>query len=147
MLYTAHWASQRSEDWVDDHHSEIGLYPYKPTHANHPITKWIRQCQSNYLYACDMGLSLCSEYTRRYGRIHVVQARLEWLINYEPPSYCQEPIKAFLADKNIPPGCTPIPLAMPAIYHNKNAILAYRNYYLGDKKHIAQKNDTIPTFE
>ena len=31
---------------------------YKPTHANHPMSKWVRQSPHNFNWACDHALAL-----------------------------------------------------------------------------------------
>ena len=44
--------------------------PYKPSHAHHPITKWVIASPSNALWAHRHGLELCSIYTRWRNREH-----------------------------------------------------------------------------
>ena len=51
--------------------------PYRATHRNHPIAIWTRMNKSHYDYTVDLGLSLCEEYTRRYGKVHRTQMHLE----------------------------------------------------------------------
>ena len=110
MLCTAHWESG-------------GEAPYKSTHKNHPCTIWARESVDNYKWLCDLGVSLCDEYTQRYGRVHKTQAIIEWLVDNVP---------------NIPDvPMTPFAQAMPDEYKSKNAVQAYRNYYLGEKQNIA----------
>lgn len=53
--------------------------PYKLSHKNHPCSIWARQCVENYIWLCDLGLSLCEEYTYRYGKRHKSQDVIEWL--------------------------------------------------------------------
>ena len=89
-----------------------------------------------------MGLELCYEYTRRYHKIHKTQSRLEWLIRNIPPFKGDEVFTAYMADKNIPSKCSPIPLAMPEIYHNPDPIVSYRMYYLKEKSHLEDKTVT-----
>lgn len=141
MLYTAHWVTQSCSDWVNKHETELKVAPYKKTHFNHPTCRWVRQHFNNYVYTCQMGLELCYEYTRRYGKIHKSQVRLEWLLQNIPTTFQTEPIDAYLANKNIPNGCTPIPLAMPTEYHTSDAIHSYRLYYIKNKREIAQSED------
>ncbi len=110
MLCTAHWESG-------------GEAPYKSTHKNHPCTIWARESVDNYKWLCDLGVSLCDEYTLRYGRVHKTQAIIEWLVDNVP---------------NIPDvPMTPFAQAMPDEYKSKDAVQAYRNYYLGEKQNIA----------
>jgi hypothetical protein len=52
-------------------------------------------------------------------------------------------IDAYMATKNIPEYCTPIPLTMPEQYHEPDAVNAYRSYYLKDKGYLEDKNVTL----
>lgn len=141
MLYTAHWMTS-DDTWIATHFDALQLAPYRKTHYNHPTSKWVRQTRENYLYACNMGLELCYEYTRRYGgKIHKTQQRIEWLVNNAPTVFMTDDIQGYLATSSIPSGCTPIPLAMPVDYHTDDVIHSYRLYYLRDKKNIAQTLD------
>lgn len=100
------------------------LAPYKPTHANHPITKWGRENLANFRWICEYGIALCREYTFRYRKIHK----------------CFQ----YLLDMN----CLPVPLShgdrtpfcqcMPEQYKCKNVVQAYRNYYIGEKMYFAK---------
>jgi hypothetical protein len=145
MLYTAHWCGQTSKDWVFNHNQffQDELEPYRKTHFNHPTAKWVRQHTANYLYATTLGLELCYEYTRRYGKIHKCQQRLEWLMNNIPPM-CNETIQGYLSSTSIPEGCTPVPLAMPDEYKCPDLVQSYRAYYLGAK---AEMQDKVITTE
>lgn len=139
MLYAAHWiAYDTNMEWIQEHQRVLSLDPYRKTHVNHPTTKWVRHHEANYRFACKLGLMLCHEYTLRYGKIHKVQARLEWLNDHIPIRFDVQPIQGYLATCDIPSGCTPVPLAMPEKYHSPSLLASYRRYYLGDKKHIAQ---------
>ncbi len=53
---------------------------YKPTHVNHPSTKWIRHTLKNFMWALEHGHELCIEYTKRYGKIHKCQPMYEELL-------------------------------------------------------------------
>jgi hypothetical protein len=138
MLYTAHWMSD-DPTWVEVHHSHEA--PYRKTHFNHPTSKWVRQCETNYLFTCRLGLALCHEYTLRYGKVHKTQHRIEWLLHHIPSSFCTDPISARLATCNIPDGCTPVPLAMPEQYHSDDLLYSYRYYYLDAKTHVQTATD------
>lgn len=94
---------------------------YKLAHKNHPCTKWTRFSKSNYLWLCELGKELCSEYTYRYGKIHKSEK-----IIYE-------------LNDNIPPipelGFTTPAQAMPDIYKGgpNDYIEAYQQYYFFEK--------------
>lgn len=114
-----------------------------PTHVNHPMSKWVRQHENNYKYTVQYLDALCSEYTRRYQRTHSMAKHISWLknhvvidenVNIDKTSFSG----TFLAMKNIPSGCTPVPLCMPDIYKCDDLIQSYRQYYIGDKKYFAK---------
>jgi hypothetical protein len=96
---------------------EIGYAPYKRTHYNHPCTQWARKTTANYDWLCRLGLALCDEYTRRYGRRHKSQDVIEW---------CEECIP-----DAVPLGeLTPFAQAMPDEFkHVDDPIQAYKAYY------------------
>jgi hypothetical protein len=143
MLYCAHWlAPNTPTGWITDHELCLDLKPYRKTHYNHPTSKWIRQHINNYKYACSMALALCIEYTARYNKIHQCQQRIEWLQEHIPR--IDESIdipNSYLATTNIPPGCTPVPLAMPEQYHSSDLLQSYRTYYIFGKAHLADSDE------
>mgnify|MGYP003122774863 CR=1 FL=1 len=103
--------------------------PYRVTHKNHPCTIWAGESLSNWLWLVDHGISMCEEYTKRYGRIHKTQSVIEW---------CR--------DSNISPivdiGLTPFRLAMPDQYKCSDPVKSYRDYYHGEKSHFAKWSKT-----
>lgn len=114
------------------HNVTGGEAPYKTKgYINHPISKWIRENKSNYRWAVKMGLTICGEYTYRYGKIHKTQAILEWLRDNEP---------------NIPDGnIRPFVQAVASDCKVNDAIIAYRDYYNRYKRHLAKwKNRPVP---
>ena len=125
LLYTAHWILN-PEDMPPD--------SYKKTHVNHPCAIWVRESLSNYIWATELGLWLCNEYTHRYGKIHKTQRHLEWLSTNIPKE---------LVDI----GITEIRQAMPIECKRPNPVEGYRNYYIEKKKHIlVYSNRSIPDF-
>lgn len=106
-----------------------GSAPYKKTHINHPITKWVKQSFSNYLWTINHGLALAREYTFRYGKKHRCQEIVEW---------CLKNIDHLLFEET---GLTPFIQAMPEKYKHSNAVVAYRAFYLNEKL-FAQWNHT-----
>jgi hypothetical protein len=113
------------------HWSTGGDAPYRLSHKNHPCSIWARTSYSNYVWLTDLGLELCKEYERRYGKIHKTKSVLEWCLTNKP---------------NIPDlGLTPHAKAMPDEYKVDDVIESYRNYYRGAKKDFAKwKNREIP---
>ena len=57
---------------------------YKHTHINHPCSIWARESIENYIWLCELGINLCSEYMFRYGKIHKTEKILVWLSNNIP---------------------------------------------------------------
>lgn len=93
---------------------------YKPTHKNHPCTKWAAESLSNWLWLKDLVKELNTEYMYRYSKT--------------------EPHKSSVVVLNLPEpkiqdvGMTEFAQAMPEEYRDKDVVKAYRSYYLNDKK-------------
>lgn len=105
-----------------------------PTMVNHPCTVWAMKSDSNYLWLWGHGIGLLSEYTKRYGKVHSMQNLFDRYLNWMPNS---------ISDG----GLTPFAQAMPEKYRCSNAVLAYRRYYINEKKRFAKwKNDGIPVW-
>lgn len=45
-------------------------YPYKPTHVNHPVVKWVEMSNKHYSWLFDYFVLLCDEFVIRYGKKH-----------------------------------------------------------------------------
>jgi hypothetical protein len=97
---------------------------YKPSHKNHPSAIWTRHSIHNYKWLCQLGIELCKEYTFRYNKIHSCEKHLVWLSRQNPP----------LPDI---PFTQPTP-AMPDMYKHEDSIIAYRQYYKGEKASFCQ---------
>lgn len=110
-----------------------GEGPYKPTHKNHPCTIWAAKSKENWLWLYEHGLGLSSNYTKRYKKVHA----------------CEKLIREMLGKEKCLPNIplTPFAQAMPDQYKNKDAVIAYRNYYKGEKAEIAiWKYSSKPTW-
>ena len=92
--------------------------PYRPTHKNHPCTKWARLSPDNFDWLYRHAIALCEEYTFRYGKRHKSQDIIEW---------CKKNQITNLMCWTEPPQ------AMPDEYRNDDPVTAYRNYYIQDK--------------
>lgn len=93
---------------------------YKLSHQNHPCAIWCRTSLTNWLVLRKMSEILHKEYQYRYGfsRIHKAY---KVIYNLEFP--------------NIPDiGFTPPPQCMPDKYKGPSTVIAYRNYYIGEKE-------------
>jgi hypothetical protein len=95
---------------------------------------WARYSRANYRWLCNLGVELCKEYTKRYGKIHKTSSIINILSECEPLAFECE-------------GETERPLAMPLQYHSSDPVKAYRRYYVNDKKDILQyKLGNVPDF-
>ncbi len=96
--------------------------PYKSCHMKHPCRLWTGVSQSNFVWLCEYGNALANEYTYRYGKVH---ASLEVI------KFCQKHVNV-LPDGDL----TPFAQAMPEQYKDSDAVVAYRKYYLGEKRDL-----------
>ena len=104
----------------------------KATMINHPCTIWTREARENYMWLWKHAYALCNEYRLRYGKTHSMESML---LNdlYDPPKN--------IAKKKL----TTFVQAMPDSYKNADAIIAYRQYYLGEKVRFAKwKSGGVP---
>ena len=106
------------------------LAPYRLTHKNHPCSIWCRESLSNWKWLRDMTLELYVEYQNRYNNK-----------NHKSGELLFDLVEPNLVDI----GLTPFKLAMPEEYHNSDAVVAYRDYYNGEKRHLFNwKHGNIP---
>jgi hypothetical protein len=106
MCCTAHWETG-------------GTAPYKRAHKNHPSTIWTRQSIQHYRWLVKHGLEICSEFEKRYGKVHATKQVLLWCQDNEP----HLPNNEFTE----PPQC------MPEEFRKENTVEAYKNFYINDK--------------
>lgn len=106
--------------------------PYKKAHPKHPCTLWAAQTRTNFLWLVKHGISLSEEYTRRYGKRHKSQDVIEW---------CAAQAEAIPAGE-----LTTFAQAMPEQYKNPDAVTAYRQYYMGEKRNIATWKQNRPAW-
>lgn len=92
--------------------------PYKPTHQNHPCTKWVAQSWSNAFWLWSLAFNLNLEYKRRFNH---TQDHKSW----EAIQAHDQLMPLLLADE----GITPFALAMPDEYKSPDPVYAYRAYY------------------
>ena len=97
---------------------------YKATHVNHPCTKWAAFNTSNFNWLREHGIALADEYTLRYNKFHRV-SELFWT--------------ELLAPSAMPCGAlSPFAQAMPEQYKHKDAVIAYRQYYINEKAYFCK---------
>jgi len=114
--------------------ADLETIPYRKTHENHPCAVWVRESAGNYWWACMLALSLCREYTERYGRRHKTQDVIEWCVGREQ----------VVSEGSI---FSPLPFVqcVPDEYKVQgDPVAAYRAYYIGEKSKIAQWNHCEP---
>jgi len=98
--------------------------PYKSTHEHHPCCQWAAESAENYVWLCILGIELCKEYTYRYGKEHKCERIIE---------DCLQRIPKRIANK----GRTTFVQAIPSYCKMDDPVLAYRNYYINEKSHLA----------
>lgn len=125
MLCTAHHVLG------EQHGYDTSYVPYRKAHVNHPSTIWARSERLHYEWLYDYMINLGRLYTERYGRQHLTIEKCRDIL-FAPPEGI--PDSGYWQD---PPQC------MPDEYKSNNAIHAYWNYYINDKKRIVAK-DEIP---
>ncbi len=89
----------------------------KVTHLNHPCSIWVRSSRSNFMYAKELAIALCKEYTYRYSKVHALQKQLEELEVPNMPDY----------------GLTPFVKCVPLDCLESTAVDSYRTYYVKHK--------------
>jgi hypothetical protein len=107
---------------------------YKPAYKNHPSTVWVRESALHYNWLYMHFLTLCDEYTRRYGKVHLTYTKLAFYLASLPKQFPKDNFRS-------PPKC------MPDIYKKGHTVFAYRKYYANAKKHFAKYTNTpVPNF-
>jgi hypothetical protein len=114
---------------LDDEREDI---LYKASHVNHPSNVWVRENLSHYSWLYDHFFALCTEYTRRYDKVHATETKLLFVLNKAPKNVCEGTFK-------LPPQC------MPEQYKQFSTTKAYQAYYIGDKNGFAKwTNRRVP---
>ena len=102
-------------------------YLYKACHVNHPSAIWVRQSAKNYRWLYELWSELNSEYMYRYDKDepHMSFRKLDSLLRQTP--------------RNLPEGVFTEPTqAMPDdVKNEESSVLAYREYYIKYKQHLA----------
>jgi hypothetical protein len=94
---------------------------YGPTHEGHPCTEWTAESRQNFDWLKAHGLALSSEYTHRYGKVHLSAATIRSCSNTSIPDTL----------------ATPPVLAMPDFCRLVDPVEAYKMYYNVVKYRIA----------
>jgi hypothetical protein len=99
---------------------------YKSTYVNHSVTQWVGTSLDNFLWTTLYAGALFQEYTYRFERIHKSEAVLNGI------GLHLEAISEILPDI----GPTPHHLAVSPELKHLEPVLAYRAYYLKNKKRL-----------
>ena len=94
------------------------LAPYKLSHQNHPIARWVRESRNNWTWLRIYTLVLYGEYKFRY---------------YNRTHRAGEYARCMKTPKLLKLGMTKMALAMPDEYKVDSVVQSYRNYYIGAK--------------
>ena len=140
MLSTAHrvldgipyvdvTASGRKVKRYKHPYNNFDLSLCKAVMQNHPCTKWCMETHANYEWLYQHGRALLQEYHYRYERHHSMTGLYNMFLSGPPIKLCMPSRNERL---------TPFAQAMPDKYKDKDAVVAYRNYYLGEKAKFAQ---------
>ena len=79
--------------------------PCKKTHVNHPCSVWVRTSPVHYTWLWEHVVSLCKEYTIRFGKIHAYEKRVMDDLMRLPPLFFPRPSKsAKLVEEGLPDG-------------------------------------------
>lgn len=98
----------------------------KSAYPNHPLNLWARESSENYLWIYKYFCTLLNEFKFRYKHPHSFEKYID-ILNKLP--------------KNIPiKEQTPFAQCMPEKYKNIDAVIAYRNYFIGEKLSTAKWN-------
>lgn len=108
---------------LQDSHKDNLLYSV--THINHPSAIWCRDNINNYNWLYELFVYLCEEYTYRYGKQHKTELVLRDLLANAPTNISTSSF-------------TQPTQAMPDEYKHEDSVLAYRQYYIGAKRHLAK---------
>jgi len=94
---------------------------------------WAGQTVENYKWLWRLGIALCKEYTFRYEKIHACE-RILAILRCPPVELTAR-------------GVTKHPQAMPDEYKSPTPLLAYHNYYIGEKARLCTwKKRKVPPF-
>ena len=106
--------------------------PYKPTHSNHPWSRWLRFSSYNWFWLMSYFDAVLNEYSYRYNRVHKCKEVYNWLnsdLKFRD-SFVNNDFSKI----------TDMPQCMPPQYYDEDVVKSYRKYYLGEKTRFAKWN-------
>lgn len=105
--------------------------PYKGGYAHHPCTVWAGDSWGNFMWLAEHAAALLYEFTARFGEGHVRHAC--WM----PINNMRQIGRIIQSQKQ--EAKTTFVMAMPDEYKQEGKeVLAYRDYYFGEKKAFAK---------
>lgn len=129
---------RETERWLMPEHGErSGMWAhergplYWASHENHPCGKWLRTGNAaRYRWLFALYVQLGAEYTHRFEKQHM-SMELEHVLRRLPRSMRDDShLQSYDVDG--------FALAMPDEYKDfKSAVQSYRDYYVGEKQHLA----------
>lgn len=113
---------------------------YKPTHANHPTSVWIRSSYDNWLWTIEHAYATAKEYTSRYSKRHASEDVLDW---------CEDNVWRLGFDSS---NLTKFAIAIKedkicrtlSEFNESDPVNCYHLYYQHDKKHLHQWKQNKP---
>lgn len=141
MLSTAHWVKlldlnkksiadfkkmKDMKEYLYNNSNKKLQPPYKLTHIHHPCTIWTHKTLQNYNWHVDLFEALCSEYTKRYNKVHKSSVYLDWFRNNIPYNIKNDKLTDF-------------EICMKDEYKISNdPVICYKYYYIIDKSRFAK---------
>jgi len=111
---------------------ESGIpYGYTAGNKNHPCVKWVAEADGNFMWLRELGLELCKEYSYRYAKETGLSHASEHIIVDTYPKGLGN--KNERSKRNEPVGMTAPPQCVPDHFKCEDPVMAYRQYYLGEK--------------
>lgn len=114
---------------VDGHTANIPRTAYltnSRNYLNHPCARWVRESSQNYKWTFALLHGLCDEFLNRHKHLH------SYAEDRKVDELSQLPKLIVHDEITTRPQCMPIEYTCPG-----NAVAAYRDYYIGEKQHIA----------
>jgi hypothetical protein len=102
--------------------------------TNHPCSIWARESLENFKWLIELGKQLCIQYIDVFKTSIICDSQLCWIEDWLEDNH-----QLFNMKK-----VTPFVQAMPEQYKNENTVVAYRNYYTGEKRFATWRNRTKP---
>lgn len=96
-------------------------------YPNHPCTRWAGDSYANFAWLLQLTRCLCEEHTYRYGTLPHSATQLR------KAEQCLHELEDSMVSLRAGAEPTPHAQAMPSRYRHKDAVTAYRQYYIGEK--------------